>query len=233
MKLKNISGMSFGRLLVLKYIPGSKGVRLKWECLCDCGNTTIVFASNLLGGKTRSCGCFMDECAKAGKVRHGYSKRKEYKAWLSIKERCYNSKNKCYNHYGGRGINMHNAWKESFVEFFAYIGEAPSSHHSIDRIDNNGNYEPGNVRWATQREQVRNTRRNHILEAFGKRQCLSDWAKDIGISARNLYIRLNKGWDVERALSTPPRRVYGSQTVVIPSESMWAISRAKKNIFTS
>lgn len=126
-----------------------------------------------------------------------------YKIWLSLKQRCTNPRNKGYKNYGGRGINVCRQWLTSFQEFLEDVGERPSPKHSLDRIDNDGDYEPGNVRWVIRGEQNRNKRGNVLLTWGGKTMLLTDWARGLGIAHATLRSRLTKGWSLERALTTP------------------------------
>jgi hypothetical protein len=115
--------------------------------------------------------------------------------------RCTNRNNNRFGQYGGRGITVCQRWLESFVSFLDDMGVRPSSEHSIDRIDNDGNYEPGNCRWATRVEQSRNTQQNMIIEAFGRRQCLQDWSIETGIGRGTIRWRVVNGWSPEMALT--------------------------------
>lgn len=152
-------GERFGRLVVVRSIR-SPYTKTKWECKCDCGNTAIVFRFSLLNGRTKSCGCFRKEAvgqqAKELFTKHGMSLSAENSAYRMAKYRCTNPRCKAWKDYGGRGVKF---LFTSFEEFFAELGPRPHGM-SLDRIDNNGNYEPGNVRWATSKEQVKNKRPN-------------------------------------------------------------------------
>ena len=127
----------------------------------------------------------------------------EYMAWIGMKDRCMNPKNKRYSFYGGRGITVCEAWQMSFSQFLSDMGRRPSSSHSLDRINNALGYSPGNVRWATKVEQARNKRSNHLLSFNNITQCLSAWAEETGIRANTIKERLNIGWSVEDALTRP------------------------------
>jgi lambda repressor-like predicted transcriptional regulator len=136
------------------------------------------------------------------------SRTAEYRAWKQMYDRCYNKKNKMYADYGGRGIGVHPSWvgAGTFELFFAEVGRRPSGKHSLDRRDNDKDYEPGNVRWATKEEQARNKRNNVMLSYAGTTQCLAEWARCAGLDAETLSSRLEKGWPLEQALLTPASR---------------------------
>jgi len=145
--------------------------------------------------------------------RGGITNHPLYKTWRGIIERCTNTNNPSWDHYGGRGITVCKRWCESFETFVSDVGERPPKHE-IDRIDNDGNYEPSNVRWATRREQTRNTRRSKFIEYKGERRTVSEWAQLMGLGQEVLNGRLRSGWDVVRALETP----------VVPGGSQWRSS---------
>lgn len=202
-------GERFGRLSV---IGVSRDTRKKALCRCDCGDSAIVRIDHLKSGRSRSCGCLRREVTRQNKTRHGMARRgrrrsPEYAIWSQMIERCHNPNNDGYPMYGGRGIAVCDKWRRSFESFFSHVGRRPSDSHSIDRIDVDGDYEPGNVRWATAKEQGRNTRRNRVLTFDGRSQCLAAWAEETGIAARVIRDRLSKHhWTIERALTTPARK---------------------------
>lgn len=200
---KNITGVRFGRLVVLSYAGryGTTG-RSHWNCRCECGTELKIVANALISGRTQSCGCLQREWCREHKATHGKSKTAEYRVWCKIKERCYVPSTRGYENYGGRGITMSESWRDSFEAFLADMGNRPSSQHEIDRKDTNGNYERGNCRWVTRIVNARNKRNGRILEFNGRSLCISEWAEELGIEPHVISTRLRRGWSVERALST-------------------------------
>ena len=172
-----------------------------WIFQCDCGNKKIARVSHIKSGNIKSCGCLRKE--KAGKLNktHGMRYTREYNSWQGMKDRCHNENSPHYKGYGSRGITVCDRWRNSFENFFADMGKKPTSGHSIDRINNEGNYEPHNCRWATWREQENNKRNNHWLNYKGKTQTVAQWAREIGLSRMTLYKRLKRGWDIKKALT--------------------------------
>ncbi len=159
LKRISLTGRRFGRLTVLA--PTSNlGDRTRWSCACDCSAPVSVRTDHLLGGKTQSCGCHNQAVRRAqhGKTTHGMSTSREYAAWTQAKQRCYNETHRKYPDWGGRGIRMCERWLNSFENFFRDMGPRPSSRHSLDRKENDGNYEPDNCRWATRAQQLANRR---------------------------------------------------------------------------
>jgi len=132
--------------------------------------------------------------------KHGMVDSLEYKSWSMMKVRCTNKRNAAYPRYGGRGIKICKRWF-SFENFFADMGRRPSAKHSLDRIDNNGDYTPNNCRWATAFEQGKNKRNNKIITFNGKSKCISEWEKITGIKRRTIQARLMHGWTVKNALT--------------------------------
>ena len=155
----DLTGQKFGRLTVLQCAGRDNVGRALWQCRCQCDGRVVIVASySLRSGNSRSCGCLMREVNST----HGLTYHELYPTWLGIKQRCENPNNTRYSYYGGSGISIYPPWRDSFPLFLNYvlehIGERPEGM-TIDRIDNDGNYEPGNLRWATQEQQNWNQRR--------------------------------------------------------------------------
>ena len=141
---------------------------------------------------------------------HGLSGTVEYNIWQGIKSRCYDRNTKWYKNYGARGIKMCPRWFHSFLAFLADMGPRPSSKHSVERRNNDGDYEPDNCHWATEYVQHRNNRRNQYFEYDGKRMILPDWARESGIPYWVLYMRIRNGWDFQKAITKTPIKKPGS-----------------------
>lgn len=155
--LIDLRGMVFGRLSVEARDHTNKHSCVMWLAHCECGNKSIVRGDDLRKGRTRSCGCLLKEDRYTRTATHGLSNTSEYRIWSGMKERCSSPEHSAWDRYGGRGIRVCDRWINSFANFFTDMGQRPSKAHSIDRIDNDGNYEPGNCRWALPNEQRSNT----------------------------------------------------------------------------
>ncbi len=206
-RFQDLTGLRRGRLLVLREAVQSADGRTQWLCQCDCGNTKTVLAKQLQNGKTKSCGCLAIESRKERSVpEHDLKKRRpSYTIWRNMIQRCIDANAKQYHRYGGRGIKVCERWRHSVDNWITDMGQRPSNKHSIDRIDNDGDYEPSNCRWATVKEQARNRRSNRILEFQGCRMAMAEWAEKLGFSVQTIKSRLNLGWSVEEALTKPLR----------------------------
>lgn len=210
--------MKFGILTVLNkdkvYYSKAGNPRTNWICQCQCGNKTSVSISKLRNGHTKSCGCLQKIHTSKANLKHGYNmgkglRKKEYNSWAAMKSRCLNKGNKKYPEYGGRGISICDEWVK-FENFIRDMGDAPTSNHTIDRINNNGNYEPENCRWATQYEQSNNQRSTRFFEADGLKKTVSQWADYFGISRHIINNRLKRGSTFEdihkHIITVKPRR---------------------------
>lgn len=191
-------GKVYGRLTVLSLSYNPKTRKYISKCKCECGSIKEYDFSYIRSGNTTSCGCYLRDIRGKASITHNMSKSKEYNTWRHIKERCFNKKSEFYDNYGGRGITMCERWRDSFENFFADMGHSPSSEHSIDRINVDGNYEPGNCRWATSREQSRNTRKTVLITYMGHTKSSSEWADLLGISTDRIRRAINKGANIER-----------------------------------
>lgn len=163
---RDLTGMTFNRWTVVARASNSPHGQVRWRCCCSCGHVGVVVGSTLVSGRSKSCGCWNSEAAaKRARQRnhkHGHTSREgispEYSSWVSMKGRCEYECVNSYELYGGRGIDVCDRWKNSFENFLADMGPKPSPQHSIDRIDGNKEYEPGNCRWSTALEQRHNRR---------------------------------------------------------------------------
>jgi len=201
-KNKNdLVGCKFGRLTVLRDSGSRKEEQVCWECSCECGKLVTVRAYSLKSGDTTSCGCFHIEQVIAKKTTHGMSSSRIYSIWVNMINRCYRPNTVNYDNYGGRGITVCDAWN-TFDGFYADMGDPPSAH-SLDRIDSNGNYTKENCRWATNLQQANNARTNRVLTFNGMSKTMSEWERYLGFSTGLVRHRLNRGWNVEKSLTTP------------------------------
>ncbi len=198
-------GDKFERLTVVSRLGGKLGGR--WECRCECGKRLELTASHLATGNNMSCGCLRTERRRLAKLTHGMSRSPEWNTWRAMVGRCTYEKNEKYHLYGGKGIKVHPAWLK-FEGFIKDVGLKPTSKHSLDRYPNPaGNYEPGNVRWATQTQQCRNLRDQKRYTAFGKTLCMSEWAEEVGMSVQTLSWRLHsEKQPIEQALRPVMKR---------------------------
>jgi hypothetical protein len=199
-------GDTFNRLTVAE-IPIKHNMNTPIPCVCVCGQRCSPRKYRLLNGITKSCGCLSIETARrihcAHLKTHGMSASLEYSSWQHMIRRCTNTADDYYADYGGRGITVCDKWRNSFEAFLADIGPMPSGKYSIERLNNNGNYEPGNVAWATDHTQMRNTRRNRFVTVNGVTRCIKDWASFNKIDYGTIRHRLSSGVPPEVAVTLP------------------------------
>jgi hypothetical protein len=203
-------GQRSGRLVFLENIPRQSsdprksGYKPHVRCLCDCGTECVVSRWLFVHGQTLSCGCLRSERSREKNTTHGRTRTPEYQSWQSMLARTENPNNKEYRIYGAVGRTVCAEWHD-FERFFQDMGPRPSLQHSLERVNNSLGYFPGNVIWGTPTEQSNNRTTNHRLDFDGREQTVTEWAKELGTTAETLYRRLNRGWSVERTLTTPIR----------------------------
>ena len=200
-KLIDLTGQKFGRLTVIERDTSRTG-RAYWICQCDCGTVKSIMAKLLCNGHTQSCGCYRKENMSS----HRLSRTKIYRTWGDMCSRCHNPNDTGYKHYGGRGIAVCDEWRNDFQPFYDYVSKLEhfgEEGYTLDRINNNGNYEPGNVRWATAKEQSRNKTNNRLVGSHGQDIVLADLAEMTGLTSQLLRDRLERGEQGEYLLRPP------------------------------
>lgn len=199
----DMTGKRCGRLVVLARAGSDKSGNARWSCLCDCGAQRTILGQSLRSGATMSCGCLNREIVSA-MATHGQSGTANYKAWHAMVQRCTNPKHHKYARYGGRGIRVCDRWL-TFENFAQDMGTRPPGM-TVDRRDNDGDYEPGNCRWATQMEQGNNRGNNRMVTVGGTQQTLSQAARQHGINKGTVRGRISYGWTEERAFTAPTQQ---------------------------
>lgn len=206
-------------LTLLAFVRWGPRARALWLARCDCGKEKVVAVSDIRNGHTRSCGCLRHKLLVQRMTKHGHSTRagwsSTYKKWKGMIDRCTHKSFSKWEHYGGRGIRVCKRWRSSFEAFLEDMGEAPTGM-SLDRINPDGNYTPGNCRWATQKQQARNKRTSVMVTARGETLCVAEWAERVGICETSIHRRLRKGWSHERAVFTPAKVTRRSLAVRSP-----------------
>lgn len=198
----NLQGQVYGRFTVLSFDERQKG-RSRWFCQCQCGKIRSVDCANLRSGHSKSCGCLSSEIVIKRNTTHGKNRTVEYTTWARMKTRCYDPNGSQYKNYGNRGIRVCDRWLNSFENFLADMGKRPSNQHSIERKNNNGNYEPKNCKWALPIEQANNTRKNKNITFQNRTQSLSMWCRELNLSYGTTHARFGMGWSATRAFTEP------------------------------
>ena len=198
--MRNLTGLKFCRLTVDSFHSKTERWQTMWNCTCECGTKKIVRGAHLTHRKILSCGCLHAD----NTARHRMTKTPTYNVYQNMIARCYRKNHFKYPIYGARGITVCDRWRESFENFYMDMGEKPGNK-SIDRIDNNGPYSAENCRWASLKEQQRNMRTNRLITHNGKTYCMAEWAERAGLTFKALEGRIYRGWNIEKALSSPMR----------------------------
>lgn len=218
---KMTAGQTFNGLTTIEVSRRRKCGIVVWLCRCECGNTTESGTQELRAGIKKSCGCWpknsqhrrrthaatIVSLGTVGRMENGYN------IWTGVKQRCFTKSCRSYPNYGGRGITMAGHWRYGDGErtgyecFMADMGPRPSLQHSIDRINPDGNYEPGNCRWADAESQQNNKRGVRKITAFGKTMSGAKWSREFGVKATCIMSRIDMGWDAETAVSQPARKL--------------------------
>lgn len=199
-KAEDRIGEKFGRALLLRITGRPVASRAIGLIRCDCGTEKEVLCAALFSGATQSCGCLGEERRRAAAVTHGLTHSQIYNTWRGMKSRCRNPNSQGYHHYGGRGIKVCERWNNSFENFLEDMGPSHIPDYEIERVDNDGDYEPGNCIWATRKIQNNNRRDNHILTYNGVSKTKSEWADELNINYGTLCFRVRAGWPIEEVL---------------------------------
>lgn len=213
----DLTGQPFNRLTVQKLAPVKRGRRLVWICVCECGKITEAVSVELKSGHKKSCGCLRQDTIGDARRTHGKSKTRIYNIWSKMIARCHNSNSTDFYKYGQRRIFVCRGWRESSDKFMSDMGEPPTRRHSIDRIDNSRGYDCGscddcvsrqatpNCRWATAKQQARNTSKTKLLTHNGESLPMAEWAERMGVRSALIHRRLSLGWSVSDAITKPKR----------------------------
>lgn len=216
-QFKDMSGMKFGLWTVLHRVDYHLR-KPHWLCRCECGAQRSVMGGNLRCGKSTNCGCLQAQNTSVARSTHGKSKDPAYSVWSAMKARCHRKTCSRYEDYGARGIFVYTGWRKSFTAFLAYVGPRPSLHHTIERIDVNRGYEPGNVCWILATDQAKNTRRTIKVIHHGVEKSLEQAMLNSGsaLSKQTIRKRLSLGWPLEDALhtETDPHRPHRPRSAV-------------------
>lgn len=212
MVVEDLTGRNFGRLTIISRAENDKYGNTRWNCKCACGAIKTIPRNALMRGLTVSCGCYHKEDVAKRQTTHGESKTKLFREWQYMKRRCYQKTYKFYSYYGGRGISVDEKWVSSYLVFKEWaISHGYQEGLTLDRIDTNGNYTPDNCRWVTRKIQMSNTRATHLFTIKDETHSLTEWARIYNVPTETLRRRvIDKGWDIEKALTTPALDAHGN-----------------------
>lgn len=204
----DLTGQRFGRLTVInKVLSHGNSKSIYWLCECDCGNEIEARGSALVSGHTKSCGCYLSDKIAEQNFKHGGFGTRLYSIWSGMKKRCYDTEDKDYKNYGGRGISICDEWREDFNSFQEWaLNNGYQENLSIDRIRVDSNYEPSNCRWANAIEQSNNKRNNRLITVANKTMTLAMWARERNINPHTIQSRLRSGWSDLEALEFVERK---------------------------
>ena len=219
-KAINLKGLKVGRLTVLERAENNERGQARWLCKCECGNMATVDSYYLRTGHTKSCGCIRRESKNK---THGKSHTKLYNVWSTMKRRCYSPGNTKYKNYGARGIQICDEWRNDFVAFYEWaINSGYKEGLTIDRVDVDEGYRPGNCKWATLLEQAQNKTNSTPITFRGKTMSVSMWARETGIKRETIKQRIANGWSIKDALTRPTDKSNNS-VIIVPLEKVEAV----------
>lgn len=201
---KDLTGQKFALLTVKSRAANSTSGKAYWNCVCDCGNQTVVSGTNLRSGAVKSCGCLV----RKKKDTHHLSKTRLYRIWKAINNRCEKEKLWAYKYYGAKGIRVCPEWEKDFMSFYKWAtSNGYGEDLTIDRIDNNSDYSPENCRWVSRKVQANNRSFCKMIEYNGKVQTLMQWCEELNLNYKRVHSRMYKlGWTFEKAISSPVKR---------------------------
>jgi hypothetical protein len=241
-RFKNLTGQKFGRLSPIQYLGTDKHYNGYWLCQCDCGNILPVRTNSLTTGKSKSCGCYRNDNNRSNVIdrnsnfKHGLVNSSLYHSYDNMIQRCYNPNREDYYLYGGRNITVCDEWKDDINSFFEWAFENgyDSKHRpklSLDRKDPNGNYEPSNCRWCTNKEQQNNRRNNRLFTYAHYKFTASQWAEITGINSLTIIARVDRGWSVEDALTIPTgKNDKGNREIISVPEYMLQYNKYDESV---